>query len=318
MYDAFLSAGELDQNHTIKSVVDYETMRYNPKAANDPSQLYFSLDDNCYQSHAAYLLPKAVGYSAGFLDSFFAKSALYATWTKETKDGDWKPYLVNYDRSVERIDDAQIEILQGDLNGSLTPIGVPIFKPLDGFFRLDIDSAAQPGDFIYNADRRFVVTGTSHGMPKAVLIHDAKKNAKLEIEYLFDTADGTDEAELYLAHQAGDSTTGCGGCTSATIHTKFNGASVATDLYLNQTPNTYLKKPPFNGQIEAEIGATSDDKWLINATSWPKTKNAVRGAVTIKLDGNEILREIFIYHDIYDSSRSYTIDVAAGTATRNP
>ena len=321
LYDYFQHAGETDNYHTIKSVVDYETMKYNPKAATDPSQVYFSLDDDCYQSRAALLLPKAVGYSAGFLDTFFAKNALYATWTKETKDGDWKPYLINFDRDVERIDDAQIEILQGDLNGSLTPItpgGLPISQRVDGFFRVNLDSAAQPGDFIYNNDRRFIVTGTSHGMPGTVYIHDAKKSAKLEISYLYDTADGTDEAGLWLQKKSGDLITQCGGCGSLDLHTKINGAPTATDLFWNQTPNTYMKPSPFNGEIEAEIGAAPDDQWGIAVTAWPKTKNAVRGAVTIKLDGNEILRDIFVYHDIYDSSRSYSIDVAAGTATRNP
>jgi hypothetical protein len=318
LYDYFMHAGETDQFHTIKSVVDYETMKFNPAAAADPSKAYFSLDDDCYLSRAALLLPKAVGYSAGFLDTFFPKSQLYATWTKDSKDGDWKPFLVNYDTNIEQIADAQIEILEGDLDGTLTPItpgGLPILQPVSGFSRVDLSAAAQPGDFIYNSDRRFVVTGTSHGMAKAVLIHDAKKNAKLEVEYLFDTADGTDEAELYLAHQSGQSNLDCAGCASVSIHGKFNNSPVATDYYVNGTPNTYLKKAPFNGEIEAEVGAASDDKWLISMTAWPKTKNAVRGAVTIKLDGNQILQDIFVYHDIYDSSKAYNVDIAAGTAT---
>jgi len=150
------------------------------------------------------------------------------------------------------------------------------------------------------------------------VIRDEKKNAKIEIQYLYDTADGTDEASLYLYHPVGDFPAGCGGCTSLTEHAKFNGASVATDLFVNQTPNTYMKKPPFNAEIEAEVGAEADDKWFVSVNTWPKSKNAVGGAVTIKLDGSEILRDIFTYHDIYDSRKSYNIDVAAGTATPSP
>jgi len=82
-----------------------------------------------------------VGYSAGFLDSFFARSMLFDTWIKDTQDSDWKPYVINF---ADDINDAQVEVLQGDLNGSLQLVGSPASMILRGFIRRTSMSRRSP------------------------------------------------------------------------------------------------------------------------------------------------------------------------------
>ncbi|HYC91495.1 MAG TPA: hypothetical protein VEO54_19910, partial [Thermoanaerobaculia bacterium] len=64
--DFYQPTSDTDPNHTFHSAVDLETREITgPK---------FSLADQSYLSRAALLIPRAVGYSAGYLDHFFRGS----------------------------------------------------------------------------------------------------------------------------------------------------------------------------------------------------------------------------------------------------
>jgi hypothetical protein len=64
--DFYQPTSDTDPNHTFLSAVDLETREITgPK---------FSLADQSYLSRAALLIPRAVGYSAGYLDHFFRGS----------------------------------------------------------------------------------------------------------------------------------------------------------------------------------------------------------------------------------------------------
>jgi hypothetical protein len=73
-YDAFIGAADVDAFHAVLSSLDLETKKYVPDAT------FYSLADSSYQTRAALLVPRAVGYSAGFIDHLF-RGRVGVTWT---------------------------------------------------------------------------------------------------------------------------------------------------------------------------------------------------------------------------------------------
>ena len=100
-----------DGHHSIRSALDHETARYDPKVR------VFSLDDNSWNTRAANLLPKAVGYSAGVLTYFFRHSgSIRASWQPNTPGS----YIVGVtNEGAEPIQNARVEIFARDPDGNL-------------------------------------------------------------------------------------------------------------------------------------------------------------------------------------------------------
>ena len=63
--DRVQNARDVDAYHTLYSSLDYETRRYTA------DRQVFSLSPSSFHTRAALLVPRAVGYSAGFIEHFF-------------------------------------------------------------------------------------------------------------------------------------------------------------------------------------------------------------------------------------------------------
>jgi hypothetical protein len=79
VYTWITSDGEYDYFHTLHSSLDMEAQKYDVNAS------FYSLSDDSYQRRAEILIPRAVGYSAGFIEHFF-RGKISATW-KRTNSG---------------------------------------------------------------------------------------------------------------------------------------------------------------------------------------------------------------------------------------
>jgi hypothetical protein len=112
-----------DGYHTIRSALDHETVKYNPKVR------VFSLDDNSWNTRAANLLPKAVGYSAGVLTYFFRNSgSIGASWHANT-NGSYNIGVTN--EGAEPILNARVEIFARDPEGNLRKLASKHFNLID-------------------------------------------------------------------------------------------------------------------------------------------------------------------------------------------
>jgi hypothetical protein len=111
-----------DAYHTLSSSIDLESKKY------DPQKSVYSLADSSYQTRAALLLPRAVGYSAGFIEHFF-RGRIDAAWTRNSGSG-WDLTITN--RSSEPIGpDAYLEAyfqVTPDLLGDLQPVAKDLIQ----------------------------------------------------------------------------------------------------------------------------------------------------------------------------------------------
>jgi hypothetical protein len=84
--DGYTGVHETDPNHDLLSSIDYEAGIY---VGTD----VYSLSDQSYLSRAALLVPRAVGYSAGYLDHFF-RGRITAAW-QQNPGGGWDVKITN-------------------------------------------------------------------------------------------------------------------------------------------------------------------------------------------------------------------------------
>lgn len=73
--DRFRPSSDADAYHTVESSLDFDTRFY------DPTRLVFSLAPTSYQTRAALLLPRAVGYSQGLIEHYF-RGVIDARWER--------------------------------------------------------------------------------------------------------------------------------------------------------------------------------------------------------------------------------------------
>jgi hypothetical protein len=90
------SDGEFDDFHSHHSSLDLETKKYDPNAS------FYSLSDGSYQRRAAMLIPRAVGYSAGFIEHFF-RGKIDAKWKRTTSGANFSHELTITNLSSEKI-----------------------------------------------------------------------------------------------------------------------------------------------------------------------------------------------------------------------
>jgi len=86
-WDSYLKEQETDPDHTFLSSLDLETrfLTGTPK---------FSLADASLQTRAGLLIPRAVGYSAGYLDHFF-RGSIAVDWTRNNNTGLYNIKITN-------------------------------------------------------------------------------------------------------------------------------------------------------------------------------------------------------------------------------
>jgi len=73
--DYYTGGTEVGPFHAFVSSVDLETRKYNPESS------FYSLSDASFQTRAAMLIPRAVGYSAGLVERFF-RGRISSVWTR--------------------------------------------------------------------------------------------------------------------------------------------------------------------------------------------------------------------------------------------
>lgn len=71
--DTYAKKTETDPNHSYYSLLDFESRKY------DQIRAVYSLGDSSFLSRATMLVPRAVGYSAGYMAHFF-RGRFDATW----------------------------------------------------------------------------------------------------------------------------------------------------------------------------------------------------------------------------------------------
>ncbi len=185
-YDFLTNERLTDIYHTFFSSVDLETRINNPNLNPDRGQGVYSLADSSYQTRAAVLVPRAVGYSAGFIDHYF-RGSIDARWARDGFDT-WKVTITN--TSAERIgDDATIESVfrtdpsyfgrsSSDDTGPILARAriadyVPGFAGLDPNQTVTISNISirdlLSGDSVRKYDRRTVITGKLGNEDNAVI-----------------------------------------------------------------------------------------------------------------------------------------------------
>jgi hypothetical protein len=178
-HDFRTGTDDVDAFHAVLSSVDLETKKY------VPGSTFYSLTDSSYQTRAALLIPRAVGYSAGFIDHMF-RGKIGVTWTA-FGEGTYHVTITN--QSAEKIGaDARLTAnfvakpeYFGRTNSDDT---APIFdgKIADyatGFSGLDPGqdvtisvsrpTALKPGDDLNKLERRIAVVGTLGSESGAVI-----------------------------------------------------------------------------------------------------------------------------------------------------
>ena len=218
VHDAYQQTSLTDVEHDFYSLLDLETKLLGVQV--------YSLGDASYLSRAGYLIPRAVGYSAGFVDHFF-RGSLSSKWSVGSQTGqanititntsaetigpDGKFY-VNYVPGAAYLgnttsDDTRT-ILTADLApaapGGLPPGASIIFKniPVPGL---------KVGDNVTQFERRIAFAGELGNEPDAVigLVEGAssKKGYRAEITW---TGDNSDEVVLWDGAQGVGANTNVG------------------------------------------------------------------------------------------------------------
>lgn len=176
--DKYLSTPVEDVGHTFLSSLDLETrMLTGPK---------FSLGDLSMLTRASILIPRAVGYSAGYLDHFF-RGKIDVIWRRNPAGGGFDVKVTNL--SAEAIGaDARIRALYAPGSAYLgLPAGsdtgvilsdylstlVPGFNGLASGASVTIPNVSVPylhaGDDVHRFERRIVITGTLGSEPSDVI-----------------------------------------------------------------------------------------------------------------------------------------------------
>jgi hypothetical protein len=168
VYDAYTGATDFDPFHTFHSFLDMETRKYGCPV--------YSLGDGSYLSRASMLIPRAVGYTAGFIEHFF-RGRIDVAW-KLANDGTWDMTLTNRsdeaigaDATVEAVYLAEPSYFGGDSSddtGFIINTGLAAAAP--GFAGLASGESVtihgvqplglKPGDALTKFERRVVVRGT--------------------------------------------------------------------------------------------------------------------------------------------------------------
>lgn len=123
-HDSYIPRQEVDPNHTFLSSVDLETHSWVGSK--------YSLADQSYLSRAALLLPRAVGYSAGFLDHFF-RGQIEAEWKKNPAGGGWDIRITNRSATEAIGAGTYIEAVYAPGSDYLGGSGSDVMKVLDDF-----------------------------------------------------------------------------------------------------------------------------------------------------------------------------------------
>jgi hypothetical protein len=175
--DYYSGAPETDPFHTFYSSLDLETRTLPP--GND----VYSLGDGSYLTRASMLIPRAVGYSAGYLDHFF-RGSIDVEWKSSTNGR----YIITIrNTSSEQIGaDALIDVAYapgasylgtgGDvamiLQGPLATY-VPGFAGLPPGGSVTINDVSVPylhaGDKVMQFERRTIVRATLGSEPEDVI-----------------------------------------------------------------------------------------------------------------------------------------------------
>jgi hypothetical protein len=168
VYDAYTGSTETDWYHNFHSLLDMETGKYGCPV--------YSLSDASYFSRASMLIPRAVGYTAGFIEHFF-RGRIDVAW-KPANDGTWDMTLTNRsdeaigaDATVEAVYLAEPSYFGGDssddigfiINSGLAA-AAPGFSGLSSGESVTIHGVQplglKPGDALTKFERRVVVRGT--------------------------------------------------------------------------------------------------------------------------------------------------------------
>jgi len=165
--DRYVPVQETDPFHTFLSSVDLETRQL---VAPDK----YSLGDASYLTRASMLIPRAVGYSAGYIDHFF-RGKINVVWTPN-RFGTYDVTVTNLSR--EKIGaDARIRAVYAPGSSYLginTDTAVLLDNPIvyyaSGFNGLGQQASVtipnipifglQPGDSVNDFERRVVIEGT--------------------------------------------------------------------------------------------------------------------------------------------------------------
>jgi hypothetical protein len=171
VHDHYFGPTDTDIAHTYLSSIDHETARYGCK------DLY-SLTDLSYQTRANFLVPRAVGYSAGLVKHFF-RGNIGATWT-DVPGASGMYDLTIKNLSAEPIGDAAVTALyraqpayfnrsnSDDTMVIMADQSLAEFDPSFGVLSpggsFTLHNVAIPGlyrsDSLLSFERRVVVTGT--------------------------------------------------------------------------------------------------------------------------------------------------------------
>jgi hypothetical protein len=163
VYDAYTNATTVNDNHTYYSVLDYDL---GPMLNEKP---VYSLPEPALAAQAALLVPRAVGYAAGFLSHFF-RGSIDASW-KKNPDKTFKLIVTN--TSAEFLFDGHLTaayVPQVDSGGVAAGAGLitefdqglpAVFGPGDSatFDHLTIAGLKETDD-VDNYEQRFLVVGT--------------------------------------------------------------------------------------------------------------------------------------------------------------
>jgi hypothetical protein len=193
-YDALRNISEIDSYHDLSSIIDLETR----VILAEPT---YSLATASYLTRASMLVPRAVGYAAGYVDHFF-RGNLGVQWTKQASSELYDLKITN--NSTQTLsDDATVQALflakpsyfgratEDDTSNVVPKTAiknfVPSFAGLGPGESVTIPDLAvvdlAPGDNLNDFERRTVVRGRL-GSEQAVmsLVQGSKPRPELRFE----------------------------------------------------------------------------------------------------------------------------------------
>lgn len=211
------SDGEFDDFHSHHSSLDVETKKYDPNAS------FYSLSDGSYQRRAEMLIPRAVGYSAGFIEHFF-RGKIDAKWKRTAPGAIFSHELTITNLSPEKIGaDASISAVYRADPSYLGQTGsndiglvfndaelsdlVPGFSGLapgaSTTFVIPQIFALKDEDSINGFERRIAITGTLGTEQDAVIgLVQPPVTGPLKIVFRYSTSSGN-LAAFYLKDSVG-------------------------------------------------------------------------------------------------------------------
>ncbi len=171
-YDAYTNTYTVNKNHSFYSYYNYELKQ-------EGLDEVWSLPESALASQASFLVPRAVGYAAGFLQHFFRGSI----------DATWQELLPNYytltitNTSAESMSNVQPTALYRvatpgthgaatgeDLVTILDMPAQPITIPSGGSYNFGVSiPSLQPGEKITDFERRIAITATLGSEPGVII-----------------------------------------------------------------------------------------------------------------------------------------------------